>query len=242
MFKNYIFDLYGTLIDIRTDESSPELWEKMVLYYGYKGANYTPAELQLKYKEYCSAEITATKKAYPDHQHVDIDLTRVFTRLYENKGITVSLECAQQTAQTFRCLSTEFIKLYKGVKDLMDTLKAKGKKIFLLSNAQHDFTVPELKMLGLYDYFDDIIISSDVFCKKPDPHMFDFIFGPHKLKKEETVMIGNDFLADIKCAYDYGIKSLYIHQKISSPITGKLLSDWKVMNGSVPRIKTMIVR
>lgn len=28
MYKNYIFDLYGTLIDIRTDEWSEEPWEE----------------------------------------------------------------------------------------------------------------------------------------------------------------------------------------------------------------------
>ena len=32
MFKNYIFDLYGTLVDINTDEWSDDLWEKMALF------------------------------------------------------------------------------------------------------------------------------------------------------------------------------------------------------------------
>ena len=26
-FKNYIFDFYGTLVDIETDEESPVLWD-----------------------------------------------------------------------------------------------------------------------------------------------------------------------------------------------------------------------
>ena len=28
-YKNYIFDLYGTLVDIHTEEDNQELWEKM---------------------------------------------------------------------------------------------------------------------------------------------------------------------------------------------------------------------
>ena len=28
MYQNYIFDLYGTLADIHTDEEQPLLWEK----------------------------------------------------------------------------------------------------------------------------------------------------------------------------------------------------------------------
>lgn len=241
MFKNYIFDLYGTLIDIYSCEDKPELWEKMVIYYGYKGANYTPSELRRKYIAFCKAEMQKTKKANPQHRYVDIDLSKVFRSLYEYKGVEVADEQVSATANTFRCFSTDYIRLYKGVTDLLCTLREKGKRIFLLSNAQRDFTVPEIRMLGLEQYLDDIIISSDVACRKPDPHMYEILFERHGLKKEETVMIGNDWFADIKSAHDFGIKSLYIHQKISPPIEGKLLSDWKIMNGSVSKIKTLLV-
>ena len=29
MYKNYFFDLYGTLVDIRTDEQEPSLWRDL---------------------------------------------------------------------------------------------------------------------------------------------------------------------------------------------------------------------
>lgn len=31
-YQNYIFDLYGTLVDIRTNERKAYLWQKMSLY------------------------------------------------------------------------------------------------------------------------------------------------------------------------------------------------------------------
>ena len=31
---NYIFDLYGTLVDIHTDESDTAIWEKLAMFYG----------------------------------------------------------------------------------------------------------------------------------------------------------------------------------------------------------------
>ena len=49
MYKNYIFDLYGTLIDINTDEWNVQLWKKMQILYGYRGAIYTYRELQKEY-------------------------------------------------------------------------------------------------------------------------------------------------------------------------------------------------
>ena len=39
-YENYIFDLYGTLVDIHTDEEKTELWEKLAQFYGYYGAVY----------------------------------------------------------------------------------------------------------------------------------------------------------------------------------------------------------
>ena len=32
MIEAYIFDLYGTLVDIRTDESMPTLWRRMAVF------------------------------------------------------------------------------------------------------------------------------------------------------------------------------------------------------------------
>lgn len=29
VYKNYIFDFYGTLVDILTDEKDPALWDKL---------------------------------------------------------------------------------------------------------------------------------------------------------------------------------------------------------------------
>lgn len=242
MFKNYIFDLYGTLIDIRTDEDSDALWTKMVMIYGYRNCQYSVFEIRRMYKELCSKEKSKVKESFPHRKNVDFDLTKVFRELYEYKGYTPTDEEVEFTARVFRCVSTEFIKLYDGVIDFLDTLKKKGKKIYLLSNAQRSFTVPELKMMGLYDYFDGILISSDHCVSKPDFDFFDALFKKYKLKKIESIMIGNDFRSDIGGAYNFGIRSLYIHQEISSPITGELLSDWAVMDGDFKKIKPLVLR
>ena len=58
MYKNYVFDFYGTLADIRTDEKKQEVWEKLCLFYGYYGAVYTPEEMKKNYNRMteCKAE------------------------------------------------------------------------------------------------------------------------------------------------------------------------------------------
>ena len=49
MYDNYVFDLYGTLVDIHTEENDAKVWEKLSLFYGFHGALYDPQELQESY-------------------------------------------------------------------------------------------------------------------------------------------------------------------------------------------------
>ena len=242
MFKNYVFDLYGTLIDINTDEWDMALWEKLAILYRYKGAQYTSDEINKTYCEYVEAEKNRVRKRFPEYSVIDIKIEKVFKKLFSDKGVKVTAKDIDFICTAFRCYSTKYIKLYDGVIDLLDTLKDKGKKIYLLSNAQRKFTENELNMFGLVKYFDGVIISSDEECSKPDKHYFDILINRYNLNRKETVMVGNDYISDIKGAYDAGLSSLYIHQSISPKIKGKLLSDYKVMDGDVYKIKKLIVK
>ena len=66
MYNNYIFDLYGTLIDINTDEWNDDLWKKIAILYAYKGAHYTYDELNEEYDRLVQAEKKAVLKKSPD--------------------------------------------------------------------------------------------------------------------------------------------------------------------------------
>lgn len=48
-YQNYIFDLYGTLVDIHTDEDQPAAWAALARFYSYYGARYAPDELHAAY-------------------------------------------------------------------------------------------------------------------------------------------------------------------------------------------------
>lgn len=183
MYNNYIFDLYGTLIDINTDEWNDDLWKKIAILYAYKGAHYTYDELNEEYDRLVQAEKKAVLKKSPDTKVVDIKIEKVFRKLFSQKGVKVTKAEVLFIAEAFRCYSTKYIKLYDGVLDLLDTLKAKGKKIYLLSNAQRSFTENELNMFDLTKYFDGICISSDEECSKPDEKYFKTLLTVTDLKR-----------------------------------------------------------
>lgn len=243
MYKNYIFDLYGTLVDIRTDESSKSLWDNMSMFYSLNGAPYTADQLNRKYCEYVYDEKKAIEKAYPAYEYIDIAIDSVFNRLYFDRGVRASKELIEVTARLFRCLSTiKPVVLYDGVVEFFEELHKRRKRIFLLSNAQRSFAVPELKRVGIYDKFDGIFISSDEFCCKPDVLFYQKLFYKYGLKKEESIMIGNDEDSDIKGANSFGIDSLYIHSEISSKLkNGHPECKYFIDDGDFRKIRNLIL-
>lgn len=242
LYKNYIFDLYGTLIDIRTDEEDFNLWNKIALLYCYRQAEYTGRQLKEKYIEYVRLEKDKVRRENPQYEYIDIQIERVFRRLFEDKGVKVDESYVHTVCTAFRCYSTKHIELYDGVIDLLETLKAREKKIYLLSNAQQIFTENELNMFGLPHYFDGILISSDVQCSKPDINFYNKIINRFNLDKRQTIMIGNDWICDIQGSRKAGLNNLYIHQSISPEIKGELKANYKVMDGDVYKIKNLLIK
>lgn len=217
MFQYYIFDLYGTLVDIHTEEASEELWEKLCLFYSYYGALYHAEELKKRYREIISEMESGSQKLRKDAHEAfpEIQIEEVFRRLYQEKGVEADRALTVHTGQFFRVLSTDYVKLYEGTKEMLEALKKAGKKIYLLSNAQRIFTEYEVRALGIFEYFDGIMISSDYGMKKPDRKFFELLLDTYKIPAEEAIMVGNDGICDIEGAAKAGLSAMYIRSNIS---------------------------
>lgn len=235
-YKNYIFDLYGTLVDIHTEEGIPKLWEKLSFFYGFYGAIYQPEELQESYL----ALVVQEENSYAHEAYPEIELEYVFQKLFEKKGVKADMELSVHAGQFFRILSTEYVKVYEGTKEMLENLHKKGKKVYLLSNAQEIFTSYELRFLGLTDYFDDIFISSSCQCKKPDTKFYQMLMDKHNLKIEECLMIGNDNTTDIAGAKELGMDSLYIHSNLSPELKGEPDSTYFLEEMNMKKLMEML--
>ena len=238
MYTNYIFDLYGTLIDINTDEESQDFWYKLSLFYSFKGALYDAQELKESYRTLVKLNLdNLNNSKYPD-----FPLENVFYKLYTNKNIIPSDELITDTAHFFRISSIKYIKLYDNVIELLELLKKKGKKIYLLSNAQRIFTLYEMKLLGIEKYFDDILFSADYKMCKPDPKFYNTLINKHNLNIKNSIMIGNDPICDIEGASNVGLDSLYLHSNLSPEIKGKLKSTYSIMDIDITKISDLIIK
>ncbi len=213
-YQAYFFDLYGTLVDIHTEEGKAALWKKTASYYTEHGAAYDAKALRSGYLALCEGETKRLEKQFPGAL-VEIDLLRVFRRLYTARGVTPDEALLADTAWAFRRASTTHLRAYAGAGELLDGLRSAGKRAILLSNAQSCFTRPELAQLELAEGFDRIFISSEAGFRKPDPRFFRHALESLGLAPGDCLMIGNDLACDLGGAASVGMDGLYIRSGLS---------------------------
>ncbi|MBD5632692.1 MAG: HAD family hydrolase [Clostridia bacterium] len=202
--KNFVFDIYGTLVDIKTDEQSSRFKRRFSAYFNKHNKN--GVDFFAEYFSRCAQKDNGGDS--------ELDLFAVFKEICGESEAT-------EIAQKFRSLSRSRLKVYRGIKKLLKTLKGGGAKLYILSNAQTCFTLPELEKLKLMKYFDGVEISSEFGKKKPSKEFFEHVVNKYSLEKSETVYIGNDFVCDILGAKSAGLKAVYISSNLS-PETDEL--------------------
>ncbi len=207
-YRNYIFDLYGTLIDIHTDEEQPQLWEFLADYLKVNfGTVYDAVRLREDYLKICRDEEKRLGERNGS-RYPEIKIEWVFGKLI---GKPCTDDEMRLLCNAFREKSRDKLVKYDGVTKTLSAIKRAGGRVFLLSNAQRLFTEKELETTGLIQYFDDIFISSDLGIKKPDKDFMLALIGKHGLKKEECVMVGNEVLADVGVASAAGVDAIYLN-------------------------------
>ncbi len=205
--KNFLFDLYGTLADIRTDEESDAFWESIRSFLGAADAE----EVRKTYRALCMKE----EKDLPEGG--EIDLLRVFEGLLEKCGKDgcAYLGDTAAFAHAFREASMQKLRLFEGVEELLRGIHVRGGRVFLLSNAQACFTRLELEKLGIAGLFDGILLSSEAGFKKPSPRFFSAAFQAFSLAPRDCVYVGNDLRDDVGGAHAAGIPCVYIETEQS---------------------------
>lgn len=238
-YSTVFFDLYGTLVDVRTDEDGPVTWERFRSFLAGNGAVYESGDELRQVFRSGERRVREAAQARPqpmmslpaslppegtNHPHIedsqltedprwtDPDLAPVFRSLLEDKGVDAGAHpgLVARAGAAFRMSSLRRLRLSPGATDLLRTLRGRGLTVVLLSNAQHLYTVPELRRLGLTEAFDRIFISSDFGRRKPSPAFFRHALAVTCADPSTTLMVGNDAGSDILGANLTGLDSVFL--------------------------------
>ena len=239
MYKNYIFDVYGTLVDIRTNEYELSSWQKLAQTLRFYGVDYSPEELEQTYFASCELQI---QHGLAQFKHPEVDVVEIFRQIFANKGKSAGKSLAMHLAQEFRAFTTQKICLYDGVTETLAKLKKAGKKLYILSNAQSCYTKTEIAKLGIRKYFSGIIYSSDYKCAKPDTKLFDALIKKFNLNKKECVYIGNDGYTDVLGARNAKIDCLWLKTNLTGPEEPTIPPKYTIPNGNFREITKLLLK
>ena len=225
------FDLYGTLVDVRTDEDAPAAWHALRRALAVRGVDYVNERVLYTRFETLAAllRLAAVRSR---GRWAEPDLLPAFAGLLRADvgagGDAVGVagvagtdvadgipEAAADLAWTFRRASTSLLRTYPGAVDLLASLRATGLRTVLVSNAQSCYTRPELTLLGLDRALDRIVISSEEGIRKPSPDFFRIALEREGLDPSRVLMVGNDERCDIIGARSAGIDGAYLRTAIS---------------------------
>ncbi len=189
-----LFDLYGTLIDIKTDENRTEAFEGLSRFLEYRRVFISGKELKELYFVEINQQLAKSRERHPE-----VDIARAFDTVLRERARTSDRYLSMITAQLYRSLTRDYLRLFEDTFWTLNEFK-KRYRLGIVSDAQRIFCMPELRTLRLEDFFDAVVISSDYGFRKPDPRMLHIALAMLDVRPEEAAYIGNSFETDLKCA------------------------------------------
>lgn len=205
--KGLIFDLYNTLIDIKTDEDSSSTYEPISKWLIYQGVRISSDELRSEYKRLVKEDMENRWEKYPE-----VRVEEVFANICRSHAVWNIDESriGAEASRAFRAGSLRRLQLFPQTLRLLGELEGVPKVI--VSNGQRVFSELEMRYLGIYDRFSHVVFSSDFGHKKPDPRIV--LEGARLLglEPEETMFIGDNFDNDIVPSTKLGMKAMHIEE------------------------------
>lgn len=205
--KGIIFDLYNTLIDIRTDEESLDTYESVSNWLIYQGVKIPAEDLKTEYRKLIREEMDAKWEKHPE-----IRVEEIFTKICKNHAIwDIEVELlGTEAARAFRAGSLRRLQLFPQTLQLLNKLNSYPKVI--VSNGQRAFSEQEMRYFGIYNQFLHVIFSSDFGHKKPDPRIFLEAIKLMAREPEEVMCIGDNLDNDIVPSSKLGMKAMHIEE------------------------------
>jgi putative hydrolase of the HAD superfamily len=99
--------------------------------------------------------------------------------------------------------------LYEGVKETLHSLKEKGLKLGIVTDALKLQAYTRLVALGVEDFFEVIVCFDDTKEKKPSQLPFAAALSKLGLKPEEVLFVGDSFQKDIAGAEKFGMQTAW---------------------------------
>jgi putative hydrolase of the HAD superfamily len=210
--KAILFDMFDTLMLIEKDhEFYPPALQRMYRYLNKRG-------IDVSFEKFEAAYIAERDRLYAEadlsweEPHFNVRVSGTLKNLGYNYPVTSSI-VSEATSE----FCEEFIKYVRIDPDAEAVLKLlHGKYILgIISN----FAIPEcvlklLRISGIDDVFDVVVVSGAVNKRKPSPEIFHSTLALLGVLASEAVFVGDTIDADIEGAKAVGMRAVYIERRM----------------------------
>jgi putative hydrolase of the HAD superfamily len=210
-----LFDLYGTLVDVRLNEDTPTLWAGLAaVVRELGGVVEQPSNVRDRFRQILDEEARHGREGFL--------LEPTFRRLLACFGADQNVA---HLGRAFRRLSVEELTLRSYVAPLFEQLHRSGCTIGIVSNTEAVLTQFDLECHPLLFSSDTIVLSSEVGVRKPDVRIFGIALDRLHAAAEEAVFVGNSMAEDIEGARRAGLRAIHLDDGASgiAPLTGDVL-------------------
>lgn len=133
---------------------------------------------------------------------------RYISRALSEAGVKNNKIMAIKTLQRMKKINWEF-KTFDDSIPTLSMLKKSGLKVGLISNVYKNIE-KTYQSLGLLEFLDFIVTSSEVGCEKPDPRIFQAALNKANIESNEAIYVGDQYQLDIVGARNVGIKAIFL--------------------------------
>ena len=149
------------------------------------------------------------------------DLNRIrFYYPLQAVGVTDEKQAELYSAYFFEKIVLK-TKLMPDALNVLEYLKGKGYRLFILSNGFRSLQYRKIESSGLGPFFDKVVLSEDLGVLKPNPALFYFALSATQSNQNDSLMIGDSFNADVVGAKDAGLPQVFYNHKQQHPLPFK---------------------
>lgn len=118
------------------------------------------------------------------------------------------IDLAKRMGDAYVDLSPRQTHLFPNTKETLQELQSIGFQLHIITNGFSEVQYLKLENCGLIQFFDVIVCSEIIGKNKPDPLIFSHAMSEAKTSSSNSLMIGDDYHADINGAIQSGMHAI----------------------------------
>ena len=202
--QHIFFDLDNTLWDHRRNAylTLKDIFETQQVSLRYK----------LDFEEFHQEYFTINERLWEQIRDGEIDKEYLRKHRFYDSFLFFDIddfELAQTFESQFLDQILKYNDLVEGAFELLEYLSEKGYILHILSNGFEEVTYRKCELSGIKNYFKTITSADEINIRKPHPEIYRYALDKANVKIEESMMIGDDWIADVEGGKSFGLKVVF---------------------------------